>query len=111
MTLTNYFPTFRNVLLEVVELTQTKSGLYIPSTINRQPHEREYKVIKTGSDCLVVQPGDTVKIMPSSLMEVTLDHKVYLQILEQQIIGYERDDDTRTTYTGQSASTDSIQLS
>lgn len=98
MTISTYVPTFRNVLLEVVELTQTKGGIYIPSTVF--VGEKEYKVLKTGKDCTEIKVGDLIKIMANiRTEEVTLDNKTYIQLPEQQIIGYERpdNDSIRTT--------------
>lgn len=111
MTISNYNPTFRNVLLEVVELTQTKGGIYIPSSVVSK--EKEYRAHKIGKDCLVIKPGDTVKILSQMhLQEIELDGRTYYQIAEQQIIGYERkeDDSIRATPKRKSKTTTSSGL-
>jgi len=97
MTLTNYFPTFRNVLLQAVEQERTSGGIYIP--LNVLSGEKEYLVIKAGKDCLEVKPGDLVRIMTGMRTEdLTLGGQPYFQLPEQQIIGYTREDDSiRTT--------------
>ncbi len=106
MTFSNYVPTFRNVLLQVVELTKTKGGIYVPSTV--LIGEKEYTVLKTGKDCTEIKVGDLVKVMANIRIEdITLDGKSYFQLPEQQIIGYERDDSIRTTPKRKSKATTS----
>jgi len=91
MTLENFQPTFRNVLLIEVREEKTSGGIFIPSGASSAPDTKTYKVIKTGRLCEEVQPGDVVfltsGIRPS---EKTIDGITYPVVYEQQIDGYFR---------------------
>lgn len=98
MTFKGYLPTFRNVLLEVIELTQTSGGIYIPSSDFIK--NKEYRVMKKGKDCIEVVDNATARLMSGAhIEEIVLDGKTYYQVPEQQIIGYEanQDDSIRAT--------------
>lgn len=96
MKLEFFSPTFRNVLLSKVEIMKTEGGIYVPSTeFVTEGNPREYDVVKTGEDCLVIKEGDRIKIMrgivPDSFdLYSNGKRQEYFQIPEQQVIGYER---------------------
>lgn len=91
MKLSNYFPTFRYVLIQEMKERKTAGGLYVPSTVFTE--DKEWLVIKTGKECTTVQPGDVIRvargIKPDDLR---LDEGNFNQVLEMQIVGYERDE-------------------
>lgn len=97
MDLKFYSPTFRNVLLLEVTQKKTDGGIYIPSSDFLSPDQKVYTVIKTGKDCIEVKTGDTVRVMEGIRLEkIPLKGtETYLQIPEQQIIGYYRDESIR----------------
>jgi len=94
MKIEDYFPTFRNVLLQEVEKEEkTKGGIYIPSSVlNEKPvEEKLYQVIKTGKDCIEIRHNDQVRLMRGLFPEaIEFDGQKFFQVMEQQIIGYFR---------------------
>ena len=91
MKLSNYFPTFRYVLVQEVVERKTKGGLYVPPTVFTE--DKEWQVIKTGKDCIAVLPGDIIKIAKGIKPDdLRLDEGNFYQVLEMQIVGYQRDD-------------------
>jgi co-chaperonin GroES (HSP10) len=107
MKLEHYYPTFRNILLQEVKETQTLGGLFLPPRATTE--DSAWRVIKTGPDCIAVQPGDLVKIMMGIRpQELKLDSTDYGQITEHQIIGYERVSIRTTSGIGSTVSGDSI---
>lgn len=109
MKLEHYSPTFRQVLFKEVVQEKTDSGLFLPTketllkdyssmfekekTIFDGANTKvgEYVVVKIGKDCIAVQPNDKIVLSRGVMAEsIELDNQVYLQVMEQQIIGYER---------------------
>lgn len=96
MKLENYFPTFRNVLLQEVEKeSKTKGGIFIPSLVleNATVTAKDYQVVKTGRDCIELRTGDIVKLMRGIVPEALdfEENKTLFQVMEQQVIGYLRE--------------------
>ncbi len=88
MKLSNFLPTFRQVLFSSEDITKSNGGIYIPEIAQK---EKSFTVIKVGQDCSTIKPGDRIVIMDGILPHtVTLDGDVYYLITEQQIIGYDR---------------------
>lgn len=93
MKLSNYYPTFRQVLIKEITIEKTVKGIFLPST---QLDDKIYQVVKVGKDCIEVKPGDVVKItqgIRTDAVDLTVDETLirYVQVMEQQIIGYERE--------------------
>ena len=95
MKLENYFPTFRNVLLQVVEKDKlTKGGIIIPSLVleSATASDKEYQIVKTGKDCIELRTGDTVRLMRGLQPEaLEFEDRTLYQVMEQQVIGYLRE--------------------
>lgn len=88
MKLNNFFPTFRQVLFSSEDITKSEGGIYIPDIAQK---EKTNTVIKTGSDCLTIKPGDRIVMMDGVIpYRVILDSTVYFLVTEHQIIGYDR---------------------
>lgn len=100
MKLSNYFPTFRNILVQEVTETKTEGGIYIPSSAFGSVEDKTYKVLKTGKDCIEVQPGDNIRLSPGANINKIMLRTggvvdTYLQVLEMAVVGIERDDSIR----------------
>lgn len=107
MQLKNYSPLFRNILFRKSRPEKTSSGLYIPSIDFKMKtfsdtfeNEKEHKstdelvdliVVKVGRECSSVKPGDKLKLMLGARPELIIfDDEELWNIMEMQIIGYER---------------------
>lgn len=88
MKLENYSPTFRSVLITEMEESQTQGGIYLPPSAAKE--SKNYYVLKVGPQATEIKPGDIVKIMNGIHPESIELDKPYLQVMEQQIIGYSR---------------------
>lgn len=110
MNINNYFPTFRNVLFREVVKEMTDTGLYLPTkdmelkgfssmfeneSVQFKGSETklgDYVVVKTGTHCELVKPGDVIILMTGIRAEsIEFEDGTYLQVMEQQIIGYSRE--------------------
>ena len=97
MNVKDYSPTFRNVLLQEIKVERTEKGIYIPHSAYSE--DKNYRVLKTGKDCTEVQAGDIVKLMrgipPHEMVMISEGEQVRVfQMMEQQIVGYIRLDDS-----------------
>jgi co-chaperonin GroES (HSP10) len=90
MTIDNFHPTFRNVLLKELGETKTKGGLIMPTSSFTE--DKNWLVLKVGKNCEEVSPGDIIKITTGIRPQtVTIDSELYSLVFEQQIVGYNRD--------------------
>lgn len=89
MTLKEYKPKWRWVVVEIVDTTQTAGGLFVPTSA--VANSTIAKVISAGPDCTSTKEGDlvvleTVQFAKALELPDTGARKI-LSILEQQIMG------------------------
>lgn len=94
MKLETYFPTFRNVLLELVVEEKTNTGIYIPYK-NSISGDMFYRVVKIGKSCEEVQINDLVRldnrVSPQTVPLIEQGKsKDYYQVQEINIVGISR---------------------
>jgi co-chaperonin GroES (HSP10) len=111
MKVSDFYPTFRNVLYEEVVKEKTDSGLYLPTKNTKLVLEGDmfgankvqfdgaeaklgdFVVVKTGKDCTETEPGDIILIMEGiRTTKVELEEGTYYLVTEQQVIGINRHD-------------------
>ena len=104
-----YSPTYRNVLFKEIREEKTAGGIYIPPadftvTTHADMFEKkkehkadgkvgDYVVIKVGPDTTTIKPGDIIVVMSGIFPQrIQFDEEECMQVPEQQIIGYVRND-------------------
>lgn len=111
MKLQQYTPTARGILFKEVVKEKTETGIYYPTKglqINVGPSMfdsgttvfdgaksklGDYVVIKVGKDVQEIIPDDIILLTDGvTPVPITLDDDKYLQVIEFQVIGYERED-------------------
>jgi co-chaperonin GroES (HSP10) len=90
MTLKEYKPKWRWVVVELVDITKTNGGIFLPvqgTVLN----PLVMTVIAVGPDCTTTKPGDTVMVeslgLAKSLEFYDSGSKKIYSVMEQQIMG------------------------
>jgi len=95
MKLSKYLPSFRQVLVTEIKEEQTKGGIFLPPSSLKDEllYQKLFLVEKIGQECQLVKKGDVVKLdVGARLIPVEFEDSDsnYMQVLEMQIIGFER---------------------